>query len=125
MKLQHRYLPSIGAALLLALHGAPALAQQSLRCHGQLLGAGESKSAVAQKCGGPMAVQSVCVPTVSQPQNIYFTAPDGTLRQAWSTSPQCAPAEDWIYSRGPGSFMAIVRIKDGVVESVRDGDRAP
>jgi len=108
--------------LLLSLQAGLASAQ-SLRCGGQISGAGDSKSSVVQKCGDPMAVESVCVPQ-AQPQSMIVTGADGVLRQIFVPQ-QCVPVEDWTYYRGSGSFLTIVRFKNGVVESIRDGDRAP
>ncbi|MFO1212453.1 MAG: DUF2845 domain-containing protein [Paenacidovorax caeni] len=32
--------------------------------------------------------------------------------------------EEWTYDRGPGTFLGVVRIYNGAIESVRDGDRS-
>ena len=37
---------------------------------------------------------------------------------------QCVPMEEWTYDRGPGTFLGVVRIYNGAIESVRDGDRS-
>lgn len=129
MHKSHLRLPILAViAVLLTLQAGSASAQ-SLRCSGQMSGVGDSKSSVVQKCGEPMAVEAVCVQqTQMQPpmQSMYMTAPDGSLRQMFvPQAPQCVPMEDWIFHRGPGNFLAIVRFQNGVVESVRDGARAP
>lgn len=36
---------------------------------------------------------------------------------------QCVPMEEWTYDRGPGT-LGVVRIYNGAIESVRDGDRS-
>lgn len=119
---------SIRLAMLSALAMSSSLAAgsvsaQSLRCEGQLAGLGDSKSAVLQKCGQPMNVQSVCVGSQGMPRNMIVAGADGVLRQV--LVPGCTPMEDWTFYRGAGTYMAIVRFQNGVVESVRDGDRAP
>lgn len=110
-----------GLVVLLSLQ-AGSTSAQSLRCGGQLSGAGDPKSSVVQRCGEPIAVESVCVPQ-AQPQSVLVTGPDGVLRQ--TLVPQCVPMEDWTFYRGAGGFLAIVRFRNGVVESIRDGARTP
>lgn len=113
---------SCGMALLISLSAGSAPAQ-SLRCDGQLAGTGDSKSTVLQKCGQPIHVQSVCVGSQGVPQAMIVAGADGVLRQM--VVPQCTPMEDWTFFRGTGQFMAVVRFRSDVVESVRDGARAP
>lgn len=109
------WLLAAAAALL-----APAAQAQSLGCNGYLVSRGDSRVSVLQKCGQPLDRESICVPTYqlgwivpSQRRN----GPDALLL------PQCVPMEDWTYDRGPGAFLGIVRLYNGAVESVRDGDR--
>ena len=109
------WLLAAAAALL-----APAAQAQSLGCNGYLVSRGDSRVSVLQKCGQPLDRESICVPTYqlgwvlpSQRRQ----GPDALLL------PQCVPMEDWTYDRGPGSFLGVVRLYNGTVESVRDGDR--
>jgi hypothetical protein len=30
----------------------------------------------------------------------------------------CQPIEEWLYDRGPGNLMAVVRFRNGVVQSI-------
>lgn len=114
-------LPS--ALLLLPLialtHFGTAFAQ-SLSCGGSLSGVGDSKFSVVQKCGEPMSKEFVCVP---RPQVAWVLSPypGGPAQQV--VTQQCVPMEDWVYHRGQGSFLGIVRFYNGAVQSVRDGDR--
>lgn len=94
---------------------------QSLRCGNLLAGVGDSKFSVVQKCGEPMSREQICVPRL---QSEYIVSPyGGAPRQILST--QCIPMEDWVFHRGQGNFLGIVRFQNGTVESVRDGDRVP
>ena len=113
-------LPAV--AIFLSLQAGWASAQ-SLRCGGGFSGPGDSKASVVQKCGDPMAVESVCVQQ-PQPQSMVVTGADGVLRQIWVPQ-QCMPMEDWTFYRGPGNFLTIVRFKNGTIDSIRDGERAP
>ena len=93
---------------------------QSLSCGGSLVEVGDDKPALVKKCGSPLRVEAVCVPRPSLRGWIL----DGS---AQPTQPivaiECAPAEDWSYDRGPGTFPSIVRMRDAVVESIRDGEK--
>ena len=101
------------------LYGA-GVSAQSLSCGGMLSGVGDSKFSVVQKCGEPVSKEFVCVP---RPQVAWVLSPypGGPAQQVLTQ--QCVPMEDWVYNRGQGSFLGIVRFYNGTVESVRDGDR--
>lgn len=105
---------------LAALTQAGTASAQSLSCGGQLSGVGDSKFSVVQKCGEPMSKEFVCVP---RPQVAWVLSPypGGPAQQV--ITQQCVPMEDWVYHRGQGNFLGIVRFYNGAVESVRDGDR--
>ena len=102
--------------------GAPSLAaSQSMSCNGYLVGKGESPVSLLQKCGEPIYRQNVCV---SMLQLGWVVTPNrGGSPQAILAN-QCVPMEEWTYDRGPGAFFGIVRIYNGAIESVRDGDRS-
>lgn len=109
------------AAALLA--GVPAAqASQSLRCDGRLVTKGESPLTLLNKCGEPAYRQAVCV---SMLQLGWIVAPTRPGSPAAVLANQCVPMEEWIYDRGPGTFYGVVRLHNGMVESVRDGDRRP
>lgn len=105
---------------LFALMHAGTASAQSLSCNGSLSGVGDSKFSVVQKCGEPLSKEFVCVP---RPQVAWVLSPypGGPAQQV--ITQQCVPMEDWVYHRGQGSFLGIVRFYNGAVESVRDGDR--
>lgn len=93
---------------------------QSLSCGGALSGVGDSKFSVVQRCGEPLSKEFVCVP---RPQVIWVPSnyPGAPAQQI--VTQQCVPMEDWVYHRGQGNFLGIVRFYNGAVESVRDGER--
>lgn len=111
---------ALAAALLAA--GAPAHASQALRCEGRLVGKGESPLSLLHKCGEPVYRQAVCV---SMLQLGWIVAPARGNGPAAVLANQCVPMEEWFYDRGPGTFYGVVRLHNGVIESVRDGDRRP
>nr|WP_288850236.1 DUF2845 domain-containing protein [uncultured Acidovorax sp.] len=99
----------------------PAQASQSLRCNGSLVGKGDSPVTLLQKCGDPIYRQGVCV---SMLQLGWVVTPYRQGSPAAVLANQCVPMEEWTYDRGPGTFLGVVRIYNGTIESVRDGDRS-
>lgn len=111
----------LAVAVAAALHAAPeAQASQSLRCNGHLVGKGESPVALLHRCGEPIWRQPVCVPML---QLGWVVTPYRQNGPGAVLAAQCVPMEEWTYDRGPGSFLGIVRLYNGVIESVRDGAR--
>ncbi|GER12256.1 DUF2845 domain-containing protein [Variovorax boronicumulans] len=108
---------SIAAAALLIASSAAA---QSLACNGYLVGKGASPATLLQTCGEPVYRQAVCVPMV---QLGWVLTPYRPGSPEAVLANQCVPMEEWTYDRGPGTFFGIVRIYNGTIESVRDGDR--
>jgi len=101
------------------MHAGHASAQ-SLSCGRALSSVGDSKFSVVQRCGEPLSKEFVCVP---RPQVIWLPSnyPGAPAQQV--VTQQCVPMEDWVYHRGQGNFLGIVRFYNGAVESVRDGER--
>lgn len=97
-----------------------AAAAQSLACNGYLVGKGASPATLLQTCGEPIYRQAVCVPMV---QLGWILTPYRPGSPEAILANQCVPMEEWTYDRGPGTFFGIVRIYNGTIESVRDGDR--
>ena len=102
-----------------ALHPLSASAQ-SLQCGGNLVGVGESRLSLLQKCGEPAFRETLCLPV--RPLERYVPGPGGSLVLV-PVVPPCVPVEEWTYHRGAGNFLGIVRFGNGVVDSVRDGER--
>jgi hypothetical protein len=98
-----------------------AAASQSLGCNGSLVGKGDSPLSLLRQCGEPVYRQTVCVSMLQLGWIVVpyraTTGPEAILAS------QCVPMEEWTYDRGPGTFLGIVRIYNGAIESVRDGDR--
>ncbi len=113
-------LPASTLLLLATLTCLPPASAQSLSCGGRLSSVGDSKFSLVQKCGEPVSREFVCVP---RPQVVWIPSqyPGGQPQQV--VTQQCVPMEDWTYYRGEGNFLGIVRVFNGAVESVRDGDR--
>jgi hypothetical protein len=101
-------------ALVFAVQGVPASAE-SLQCNGYIAGEGDSKLSVLYKCGQPLLKDSNCAP-------VYYS---GTLQPVpepfASAFVPCQQVEEWLYDRGPGSLMATVRFRSGVVQSITYG----
>lgn len=110
------------AAGVAVIFAQAAEASQSLGCNGSLVGKGDSPVSLLQKCGEPIYRQSVCVPML---QLGWVVTPYRAGSPSAILANQCVPMDEWIYSRGPGTFLGIVRIYNGVIESVRDGERNP
>ena len=102
---------------LVALQGLPANAQ-TLRCNGHSTREGDSKLSVLYKCGEPLLKDSYCAP-------VYYYGTLQLVPQPFaSIVVPCQQTEEWLYDRGPGSFMATVRFRSGVVQSITY-NRAP
>jgi hypothetical protein len=100
------------AATAVLCQTAPA---ESLRCTGGIAAEGDSRVAVAFKCGPPRLQDSFCAP-------VYFS---GTLQPVpepfASTFVPCLQTDEWLYDRGPGNLVATVRFRLGVVQSISYG----
>ncbi|TPG23381.1 DUF2845 domain-containing protein [Variovorax guangxiensis] len=120
MRTIHRTLWSIAAAAAL---GVPSVAaSQSMGCNGYLVGKGDSPVSLLQKCGEPIYRQAVCVSMLQL--GWVVTPPYRGGGPSAILSNQCVPMEEWTYDRGAGAFFGVVRIYNGTIESVRDGDRS-
>lgn len=93
---------------------------QSLSCNGTLVSKGDSPVSLLQKCGEPIYRQQICL---SMLQLGWVVTPFQPGSPNAILASQCVPMEEWTYDRGPGTFMGVVRIYNGSIESVRDGDR--
>ncbi|MDD2180134.1 DUF2845 domain-containing protein [Acidovorax sp. D2M1] len=115
-----RTLRLVAATLALSL-APPVHASQSMSCNGSLVGKGDSPVTLLQRCGDPIYRQGVCV---SMLQLGWVVTPYRPGSPAAVLANQCVPMEEWTYDRGPGTFLGVVRIYNGTIESVRDGDRS-
>lgn len=111
---------SLTAALMFA--SIPfTVAAQSLSCSGSLVSKGDSPVSLLQKCGEPIYRQHICL---SMLQLGWVVTPFQPGSPNAILASQCVPMEEWTYDRGPGTFLGVVRLYNGSIESVRDGDRS-
>ena len=96
---------------LLALPALPANAE-ALRCNGHFALEGDSRLSVLYKCGQPLLADTYCAPA-------YYSGTPHQVPEPWaSLYVPCQRTEEWLYDRGPGNFMATVRFRAGVVQSI-------
>jgi hypothetical protein len=102
---------------LLMAAGCGLASAESLRCDGGSVAEGDTRLSVAYKCGPPLLKDSLCAPLYVQEAHRWQPVPE-----PWaSRAVPCQVVEDWLYERGPGNLMATVRLRDGVVLSIRYG----
>jgi hypothetical protein len=102
------------AAALVCLPPAGALAE-SLRCEHGIASEGDSRLAVAYKCGQPHLRDSYCAPVYYS--GTFYMVPEPLA----SMFVPCVYTEDWLYERGPGRMVAVVRMRGGKVQSITYG----
>ena len=97
-----------------ALQASPASAE-SLRCNGYSASEGDSKISVLYKCGQPLLKDNYCSP-------VYYSQTLQPVPEPFASAyVPCQQIEEWLYERGPGQLVAIVRFRAGVVQSIRYG----
>ena len=88
---------------------------ESLRCQNGIAAEGDSRLAVAYKCGEPALRDNYCAP-------VFYS---GSIHQVpdpiASLYVPCIYTEEWLYERGPGELLAVVRIRGGKVQSITYG----
>jgi hypothetical protein len=77
-----------------------------LRCGSVLIGPGDSAAHAVEKCGEPTSKT-----TVDEP--VWATGVNGNVYQTGTTR-----SEIWRYNFGPSKFPALLRVRDGAVESI-------
>ncbi|HEY9513458.1 MAG TPA: DUF2845 domain-containing protein [Rhodanobacter sp.] len=88
---------------------------ESLRCAGGIAAEGDSRVAVAFKCGPPLLQDSFCAP-------VYFGQTLHPVPEPFASAfVPCQRTDEWLYDRGPGNLVATVRFRWGVVQSIRYG----
>lgn len=101
---------------LAVLAVSPGMASaESLRCDKGIVSEGDSRLSVLYKCGEPKLVDSFCAP-------VYY---GGTLQVVPSplaeTYVPCQAIQEWLYERGPGELVVTVRMRWGLVQSIKYG----
>jgi hypothetical protein len=97
-------------AALSMLSGAAAA--ETLRCGGASAAEGDSRLSVYYKCGQPLLKDSYCAPAY------YGQTLQPVPEPFASIHVPCLPVEEWLYDRGPGNLMAVVRFRSGTVQSI-------
>ena len=101
-------------AVLIA--SVPTLAgAESLRCNGQSVSEGDTRLALRYNCGEPLMADTYCAPVYYAPT--FQPVPEPFA----SVVVPCQLVEEWLYDRGPGLLLAVVRIRSGVVQSIHYG----
>jgi hypothetical protein len=77
-----------------------------LRCGSALIEPGDSAAHTLEKCGEPTSKT-----TIDEP--VWARGVNGNVYQSGN-----ARAEIWRYNFGPGKFPAVLRISEGIVESI-------
>ena len=105
--------PCAWAVLSLALLGVGAGARaESLRCGNGTVDEGDSRIAVAYKCGPPLLADNYCAP-------VYYAQTLNPVPEPFaSVLVPCLPVDEWLYDRGQGNLMATVRFRSGRVQSI-------
>ena len=88
---------------------------ESLRCQNGIAAEGDSRLAVAYKCGEPSLRDNYCAPV------FYGGTPYQVPDSIASLYVPCIYTEEWLYERGPGELLAVVRIRGGKVQSITYG----
>ena len=88
---------------------------ESLRCQNGIAAEGDSRLAVAYKCGEPSLRDNYCAPVY------YSGTPYQVPDPIASLYVPCIYTEEWLYERGPGELLAVVRIRGGRVQSITYG----
>jgi len=96
----HRILRFVGGRLV----------GEGMRCSGRLVRPGDTTVSVLQRCGEPVTRDSA---------GLAHPPPGSASRAVVSDS----PIEQWVYSQGEGSFLRIVRLRGGTIESIETGPR--
>ncbi len=95
---------------------------QGLGCGGLLVGVGDSRASLVMKCGQPFATDTVCIRI---PRVVWTVPLHPREAPRQYVMEQCEYMDEWTYHRGPGNFLSVVRLHNGVVSQIRDGARVP
>jgi len=100
--------------IVIASLPTPASAE-SLRCNGQSVSEGDTRLALRYKCGEPLLADTYCAPVFYAPTFQPVPEPFASIVVP------CQLVEEWLYDRGPGNLLAVVRIRSGVVQTIQYG----
>ena len=88
---------------------------ESLRCQNGIASEGDSRIALVYKCGQPFLRDNYCAPVYYS--GSFYTVPDPIA----SLYVPCVYTEEWLYERGPGELVAVIRMRGGKVQSITYG----
>ena len=107
-----------GGALMLALMAGGGAAQaQSLSCSEGSVREGDSKVWLIRNCGAPAVSDSYCARVLLPP--VPIPNGNGALYQPAT----CIQTDEWLYDRGQGNLIAVVRMREGRIISIRFGEQ--
>ena len=99
--------------ILTVLAPVTAASADTLRCGSHLIQEGDDAFAVIAKCGEPTERMTLTEP-------VYASSEGGGSHPTGDV----ALTEVWRYQRGAGSFPVLIKIADGIVQSIRF-DKSP
>ena len=100
---------------IMLISASSAACGESLRCNGDSVSEGDTRLSLVYKCGQPLLSDAHCAPVYYAPTLQPVPEPFASLVVP------CQVVEEWLYDRGPGNLMALVRLRSGVVLSIRYG----
>lgn len=100
---------AVAAALPTGAHA------ESLRCQNGIAAEGDSRLAVVYKCGQPVLRDNYCAAVY------YSGSVNAVPEQIAGLYVPCVYTEEWLYERGPGELLAVVRLRGGKVQSITYG----
>jgi len=103
-----------GWVLTVSLGAVGGVHADPLRCNDTSVAEGDSKVWLIRACGQPAVSDSYCA-KAAQPARTPYGTP--------TYPPPCVLTEEWLYDRGPGNLVAVVRIREGKIISIRYGEQ--
>lgn len=88
---------------------------ESLRCDGNIIAEGDSRLSVLAKCGQPVLADSYCAPVY------YYGSLEPIPAPLAGLVLPCQRVDVWLYDRGVGNLMAMVRFHAGIVQAITYG----
>lgn len=103
-----------GGVLAALLGAGGAVYADPLRCNDTSVNEGDAKVWLIRACGQPTVSDSYCA-RIPQPLPAQYGYPPYPAA--------CVMTEEWLYDRGPGNLIAVVRIREGKIISIRYGEQ--
>lgn len=90
---------------------------QSLACGDTSVREGDAKVWLLRHCGQPNVSDNYCARVLPPP--VPIPNGNGALYQPVT----CVMTDEWLYDRGPGNLVAVVRMREGKIISIRFGEQ--